>query len=157
MTSRSVLRRAARLGRSSGATMANVLPPHDAFDEEKLDALVSAYERGREVPPVVLIRPTSPSKPYVALTGSHRVAAMLRVFGEVPDDFALVVDEADVRRRLSTPEAKKALSAYMLYQLGHDRRKKGVEAMWHHGYYDEILRTVADMGYEYEQALEGQF
>ena len=136
--------------------MLAVLPPHDAYDAAKVEALVRAFQRGHAVEPVVLVQPTKSSEPLVALTGSHRIEAMTRAFGSIPEHLVLLIDEQTLRRALDQDE-KKALSAYLRYQLGPDTRRRGPDALWHHAYYEPILRAVASLGPEYAEAVSDQF
>ena len=71
--------------------------PHEAHDSDKVQALVAAYEQGAPVNPVVFIEYAD--RPAVAVTGSHRLAAMAQVFDSLEQaqdaGYALFVPETD--------------------------------------------------------------
>lgn len=60
-----------------------IVPPHGVQDRAKLAALVEAYEDGQQInPPVVLVFGGGLA---VALSGSHRLAALRKVYDETED------------------------------------------------------------------------
>ncbi len=61
--------------------------PHRATDDSKLAALVAAYSTGETVPPVI-VEPNG----FVAITGSHRIAAAEIADVDVP---MLILTDAD--------------------------------------------------------------
>ena len=66
----------------------DIAPPHEPRDDAKLSSLVTAYNDGADVPPVVVIDWTDSEydgRRPSALSGSHRLAALLEVYdGDQP-------------------------------------------------------------------------
>lgn len=95
-----------------------ILPPHQAYDATR--KLESAYRQRVNVNPIVVIR--ADDGRLVALTGSHRIAAMRNVFGKksIPSKYVLFLPESDLRtefRKTSNPRgANKRLDDYLAHQ-----------------------------------------
>ena len=78
--------------------LCNVYTPTEVRNRETVEGLVSAYENGCDVRKVVVV---VYSDECHAISGSHRVEAMKRVFGRMEaiedlEDYIIVVDSNDL-------------------------------------------------------------
>lgn len=127
----------------------DIRPPkngHSASDHEKLERLVRAYERGERVRPVVVITGWRDKRQRaIALVGSHRVAAMKRVYehAHVPEKHLILIDEDMLASALS-PEMEVVLARYV-----------DDEEIARHEY-DLLLRAVAEASDALREALGDQ-
>ena len=68
--------------------MTYIQPPHEVVDQEKFDAMVHSLENGESLPAVVVL---DRGNEYVAVTGSHRIAAWDAC--DMEPDFLVIGDE----------------------------------------------------------------
>lgn len=103
-------------------TLANVRPPHAATDAAKVAALAELYEAQADVTPVVVL--TREDGPAMALSGSHRLAAMRTVLDDDTDidDVSAWIVQLDADELLEAlqasdsdraPEAIRAIESLM--------------------------------------------
>lgn len=97
--------------------LADIIPVHAPHDRAKLKSLRAAYESENPPPPIVVLT-DGPDGYDFALTGAHRLAAMLSVYdGEIDeddlDDEVVLVDweeTVDVLEAYECDEAIKVLA-----------------------------------------------
>ena len=65
------------------ATLGEIELWHDAKDEAKIAELVAAYKAGAEIPPVIVLE--AEGQYPVALSGVHRISALIEIHGADKD------------------------------------------------------------------------